>query len=110
MNPFEKIEHEVRFGARIPIDEELPRWDAELGKMKGSVKNKARKLNRLKKIRECATENNYIIEPIEGYNKTVYLVGLNPETCNCQFNKNGKGKTCAHIMAVHLYRKLRGEK
>lgn len=105
------VEYEERFGSRFQKDEQMPRWNAELGTMTGSVRYKATKLNRLKKIRECATENNYIIEPTEGYNKTFYLVDIKAETCNCQYNKNGKtGKLCAHIMAVHLYTLLRREK
>lgn len=111
------VTEETKWG-RVEKDD-MPRWDAELGVMKGSIKNKARKLNKLGCIEEISL-GVYRIKPIQGYNKTEYTVSIgsnNPfeinylavESCNCQFNKNGKGKTCAHIMAVHLYRKLKGE-
>ena len=101
-------EHRERFGARFPRDEELPRWDAEFerGVLKGSVYAKARKLNKLKCVEQIAVAV-YDVKPIPGYNKTTYRVDLMPESCNCQANKNGTGKTCSHIMSVHLFRKNR---
>ena len=98
---------EEKFEARVE-HKDLPRWDVELGTMKGTVLAKARKLNKFKCIVHLGV-GIYDIKPIPGYNKTTYRVNLMPESCNCQYNKKGKGKTCAHIMAVHLYKKLRSE-
>ena len=88
--------------------EDMPRWDMELGRMKGSILGKARKLNKFKCIVHLGV-GVYDVKPILGYNKTTYRVNLMPESCNCQYNKKGAGKSCAHIMAVHLYKKLRSE-
>jgi hypothetical protein len=93
---------EERFGARFPIDPEMPRWDAYKAEMKGSQLRKARNLNKLKLV-EQIDEFNFLVHPRIGYNKTTYNVGIDGESCNCQCNKNGKGKRCAHLMAVYLF-------
>ena len=90
-------------------EEDLPRWDVACGELKGGGQiSKARKLNRLKRIEESAMQGTYIILPIEGYNKTTYLVDANAESCTCQFNVRAN-KLCSHIMGVFLYIKLNGE-
>tara|TARA_R100001530_G_scaffold14077_1_gene12827 strand:+ start:121 stop:420 length:300 start_codon:yes stop_codon:yes gene_type:complete len=89
------------------MKKDLPRWDVLLKELKnGNQLSKARKLNKLKLISECGDPNIFYISPIPGYNKTTYQVHIHPEQCNCQYYVRTK-KPCSHILAVHLYKRLR---
>lgn len=82
-------------------DEQIMYYDAECQKLFGSRKYKAKKLLEQGLIHQ--TGNQYIIDPIKGYNKTTYCVSKegNAYTCTCQ-HYNRFGTECSHIMAVRI--------
>lgn len=63
---------------------------------------KAQKLLRLSRIHK-ATDGEYLVLPILGYNSTTYVVKeiMGKLTCNCQRGRSGR--RCSHMLAVHLF-------
>lgn len=87
-------------------------WDKISRTLKGSIKAKARKLNRLKcVVPDPDNQDKWVVKPIPGYNKSTYTVKVNdgvPYDCNCQgANPPGLGPedeqpVCSHKAAVAL--------
>ena len=86
-------------------------WSESAQALKGipqgkAIVTKAHKLVKLGLVKE--TENEYLVYPIKGYNKTIYHV--TPNTCTCQFyntvSKYWDTPTCSHIQAVKMYREI----
>ena len=82
---------------------------AETKQLKKSQVSKALKFIRNNCVEKIS--DGYIIKPIIGYNKTVYAVKRNPQSCNCQYfvtqKRKGETPTCSHILAVIYYKRMR---
>ena len=92
------------------MNEVICYWDTMSQTLTGSILSKARKFNKEKCVVRQGTDLWYV-NPIEGYNSTIYRVQRNRvnniETwnCNCQFNSQ-TGKNCSHVMACALNEKM----
>ena len=84
-------------------------YDAVEGKLHGRRISKAQNFLKHSCI-EMFSVNELVCRPIEGYNKTTYLILRNMTggfSCNCQYNRL-KGKTCSHIIAAIAFLKRGG--
>lgn len=88
----------------LPPDEpSLPKYIPSKG-LTGSQRTKARTLVKLDKIAKMHTPDHWLILPIDGYNKTMYVVykdKYNDYHCNCQWISQGHN-ICSHILAVMI--------
>lgn len=85
-------------------------WYEKIGKLAGSQKSKAKKFLELGCVLETKAPNLFIVKHIEGYNKTNHKVEFIHKVnikCSCQFFQK-VGKECSHIMAVKLYKFMKG--
>lgn len=88
------------------IKPELPFYDSILQQLKGSIKSKARKFVREKRVYRLDAFT-WQVYHIPGYNKTNYFVKMDENgllRCNCQYHVKTQN-VCSHIAAVLLEEK-----
>jgi len=73
--------------------------------LKGSIISKAKKFNKFKCVEEISI-NQWIVKPIEGYNKTAYTIRYINGVWSCDCQRGSTGLVCSHILAVMLFVKL----
>ncbi|MCK4521151.1 MAG: SWIM zinc finger family protein [Nanoarchaeota archaeon] len=80
-------------------------------KVKGTVRNKAKKFVDLGLIQYDKDLKCFFCNPIPGYNKSRYKIEKvdSDFECDCQFNVT-TGYMCSHILAVFLYLKIKNWK
>lgn len=93
------------------MPQEIQRWDKFLRRLKHPCRKKILTLLEMNLIEGDGIAGKWKILPIPGYNITTYEVNYSRFSgwwdCNCQgFATKGK---CAHILAVKLWLKQRGE-
>ena len=80
--------------------------------LKRSQVHKAKKFLEHSCIEYDKEEKGFVCKPIEGYNKTTYILKRNKEVeggfaCNCQHfvmkEKRGEDPRCSHILALHYW-------
>jgi len=84
-------------------------WYEKHAGVNSTMKTKARKYNKLKLIKNL-NENEWIVQKMDGYNKTDYIVRMinGKYTCTCQGFTNNN--TCSHVLAVKLFQECHDEK
>lgn len=77
-------------------------WAEESGMLLGDMKSKAQKFLEMGCILETEDTALFVVNHIEGYNKTNHQVNIKHEKCSCQASRRNN-IICSHIQAVKLY-------
>lgn len=77
-------------------------WYEKTGELLGDMKSKAQKFLEMGCVLETEDPELFVVNHIEGYNKTNHQVNIKWGRCSCQASRRND-IICSHIQAVKIY-------